>query len=135
MALRHRILFAALFACGDNDGKTPNDPDDAELTCAGRDGPQSGACCENLYCYDPADGAECPDYDVTLNDAITGQSLGSGTCSCDGGAGPVDPTEFPEAPESEGACCYVVGLQACTGRPMLVGGFAVRATLVDRAWS
>jgi hypothetical protein len=101
------------------DGDYPECDDEAA------DSGWSGPCCVDVYCAAAqADGTCAESTDVSA-DALTGESLGSGSCQCDTIQGP-----FAPPAGATGACCYLVGIQGCTGRPMVVDGRLLRAGLV-----
>ncbi|MCA9525608.1 MAG: hypothetical protein KC549_04840 [Myxococcales bacterium] len=102
------------------------------LVCPPDDDPMalSGPCCDALACYRPADGAAClVDDDYAIAAALGHTSPGSGECLC-GTSGPYDPVA---SGGQVGDCCYVITIQWCTGRPLVVAGVARVAPLTRRA--
>ena len=98
-------------------------PDGAYPECGPDDtGGFVGPCCVDVYCIDAAADGTCSPADAVTAETLTGLSLGSGDCQC-------TPVEGPYAPRPEdgAACCYLVGIQACSGRPVVVHGQPVRA--------
>lgn len=73
-------------------------------------------CCVNAYGAEMVDG-ECPEASTLDASALTGESLGSGSCSCTAIEGPYAPPQGQTEP-----CTYTVGIQGCEGRPMRVAG-------------
>ena len=73
---------------------------------------------------------ECPEASTVDASALTGESLGSGTCACTGVEGPYAPPQGQTEP-----CTYTVGIQSCEGRPMNVAGQVREAPLArGAAW-
>ena len=107
-------------------------PDGAYPECGPDDtGGFVGPCCVDVYCIDAAADGTCSPADAVTAETLTGLSLGSGDCQC-------TPVEGPYAPRPEdgAACCYLVGIQACSGRPVVVHGQPVRARARwGRRWS
>jgi hypothetical protein len=106
-------------------------PDGDYPECEGGDSGLAGPCCVDVYCLQPgADGTCRASSDVSAEE-LTGLGLGSGDCQC-------SPVEGPYAPRPTDAeaCCYLVGVQWCTGRPIFVAGRTGRARAVTgRRWS
>ena len=87
----------------------------------------SGPCCVDVYCMERGEGA-CPDPDEVDTEALVGEQLGSGSCDC-------SPVDGPWKVQGEDGCCYLVGIQSCTGRPMLVDDQdRVASTVRGRRW-
>ena len=99
------------------------------VTCTGEDGDFTGPCCVDVYCTEPNTSGICPDATEQSAEDLTGLILGSGECQCDPVAGPY----ASPSSNSERSCCYLVGIQWCTGRPMYADGDTIRATAVTGA--
>lgn len=87
-------------------------------------------CCVTARCYTPDAGEAC----VAVADAHKKVSYppGSGWCLCNTPTGPFAPNP-QAAPADNGTCCYLVGSQGCDGRPLLVEGVALIASLTHRS--
>ena len=88
-----------------------------------------GPCCVEVYCVDPTNG-ECVAAEEANPQEITGVSLGSGNCLCDPVDGPYSSEGAEAYTDTTGACCYLVGIQGCEGRPMLVDNQHIKAPLI-----
>lgn len=98
-------------------------PDGAYPECGPDDtGGFVGPCCVDVHCIDADTDGTCRPSDAVTAEELTGLSLGTGNCQC-------TPVEGPYAPRAEdsGDCCYLVGIQGCSGRPVVVQGRPVRA--------
>lgn len=106
-------------------------PEGSYPECEGSDtGLLVGPCCTDVYCIAAGSDGACRAADDVTAEEATGLGLGSGDCQC----GPVEGPYAPRAGDPE-ACCYLVGVQGCTGRPVVVAGRLVRATpRRGRAW-
>jgi hypothetical protein len=94
-----------------------------------------GDCCVDVYCTESVD-EECPEAENQNAGMITGLSLGSGDCLCEDVAGPYSSQGAEAYTETTGDCCYLVGVQGCEGRPMMVRDELRKAPLVrGKAWS
>lgn len=85
-------------------------------------------CCVDVYCYTPGDGV-CPDSSAVSAAEVSGKSLGSGSCQCGEIEGPFANTGTGQ----EEACCYLIGIEGCEGRPLRVAGALRKAAAVSRA--
>ena len=97
-----------------------------EIACTGEESELEGPCCVDVYCTETDGSGSCPDASARSADEVTGLSLGSGECACAAINGPY----APASPESDQPCCYLVGIQWCSGRPIYAAGITVRATAV-----
>ena len=97
-----------------------------EIMCTGEEGDFTGPCCVDVYCTDTDESGSCPDASARSASEVTGLDLGSGQCECSEVSGPY----APESSESELPCCYLAGIQWCSGRPIYAEGITVRATAV-----
>lgn len=109
-------------------------PDGGYPHCVGESTQYTGPCCEGVHCYTPS-GSSCPSAaQVSLGD-LGVHAPGSGTCEC-GRAGPFNSAGAEQWTDEAGACCYVIGVQSCMGRPLKVGGHARLAGIVSGdGWS
>ena len=119
------------------DQETPLDPiplepiPQDEVACTGEETDFVGPCCVDVYCTETAQDGICLAAEETYAEEVTGLFLGSGQCQCAEVAGPY---AAPEGQEG-GPCCYLVGVNSCSGRPMFAAGATVRATaLKGRRW-
>lgn len=124
--------------CGGGDGDAAVDtlePLPALPLCEGPTytdpmGGYSGQCCYEVHCAAPTDDNLC----VGPSEAdLTNLPPGSGTCECGSRSGP-----FANAdPAAVEACCYLVGVIGCEGRPLMIAGEARLADVVPgtAAWS
>ena len=91
-------------------------------------------CCIDVYCTEPLESGEClVSTDSTAwEDAglITGLGLGSGSCLCEFPEGPYSNSNASDYTDDTGACCYLVGIAGCEGRPLKVAGEIRLAGLV-----
>ena len=102
--------------------------DDA-LGCTGEGGPMVGPCCVEAQCFTPK-GDTCPDQPSDAQRRDWGWAgLGSGRCECAPLQGPFSNV----GTDHDGACCYTLGVQGCTGRPLPVGGQLRTAALTPRS--
>jgi hypothetical protein len=107
--------------------------------CYGEGNPMLfGPCCLRVFCIDPPAGqAACKPANAVTSQEIGYPSLGSGTCMCSvpgraaGFSGPYSPESAQQYSNSQGACCYLIGLHWCTGRPLIIDGQALLAELVS----
>lgn len=120
----------------DTDGSTgslPKVPDADYPVCEGESSKTGGPCCTDVYCM-AGDGVckDAADLGYEEVEELVGTFLGSGTCQCGEVEGPYAPR-----PEDEGDCCYLVPLQGCEGRPLVIAGRVRRAPLQrgPSAWS
>jgi hypothetical protein len=96
--------------------------------CDGNRDSWSGPCCVDIYCI-PRTDATCADPDALTAEEVTGEVLGSGSCEC-------APVDGPWQVQGEDGCCYLVGVQSCTGRPLPVDGQQRLASVVrGRRWA
>ena len=113
----------------------PPIPDGEYPECDGQSSDFSGECCVDVYCTEPVNG-DCLEAAGQNADAITGLGLGSGLCLCDEVQGPYANQNAEPATAANGECCYLVGVQGCEGRPMLVEENLRKAPLIrGEAWS
>ncbi len=118
---------------GGDDGGTELEevPEGDYPICDGDTSMSTGQCCVDVYCTPAKSDGTCASTDETTAGDITGLSLGSGDCECDAPEGPYAPYDG-----KDGDCCYLVGVQGCEGRPMIVQGHQRRAPLVrGRSWA
>lgn len=114
-------------------------PDGDYPECSGDTSLSMGQCCVDVYCIAPTDGENClvPSAETAWDDAttITGLGLGSGDCLCENPEGPYSNEGAQQYTDTTGACCYLVGVASCEGRPLLVAGEIRKAPLLrGRAW-
>ena len=88
-----------------------------------------------MYCTEPVNG-DCLEAENANAVEITGLGLGSGSCLCDDVQGPYSSEGAEAYTETTGSCCYLVGVQGCEGRPMLVAENLRKAPLIrGKRWS
>ncbi|HEY6561109.1 MAG TPA: hypothetical protein VI072_27725 [Polyangiaceae bacterium] len=122
-------------------GGTPQDGGAAYPQCYGEGNPMlHGPCCLRVFCIEPPAGqTACKPANAVTSQEIGYPSLGSGTCMCSvpgrppGFGGPYSPESAQQYSTSQGSCCYLVGLQWCTGRPLIIEGRGVVAELISSA--
>ena len=103
--------------------------------CDGQSTEFTSECCIDIYCTEKVN-SECPEAVVENSDAITGLGLGTGNCLCEPPEGPYANTDVAAETAANGECCYLVGVQGCAGRPMLVEENLRKAPLIrGKAWS
>ena len=103
--------------------------------CDGQTSEFTGECCVDIYCTAPVNG-DCLEAEPQNASTITGIGLGSGNCLCDDVEGPYSNQGVEAATAANGECCYLVGVQGCEGRPMLVEENLRKAQLIrGQAWS
>ncbi len=112
-----------------------------ELACYGEVTEGAGECCPSVQCYEPAAGDPClaiddergAKHEVAV--ALGDDHLGSGQCLCDL-SGPYDPVNKAAYTDDAGHCCYVIVIQGCEGRPMIVaGGLRLAAAAARSDWT
>ena len=107
------------------DQETPLEPiPQDEIVCTGEETDFVGPCCVDVYCTETTQDGTCLAAAETTADDLTGDFLGSGRCQCTEVTGPY---AAPEGQEGS-PCCYLVGVNSCSGRPMFAAGVTVRAT-------
>lgn len=84
-----------------------------------------GQCCEKVNCVEPVNG-DCPLGSEVVKTQMT--SLPAGACHCN------EEAKGPFAPRGPGesACCYLIGVIPCDGRPLIVNEVMRLAALVAR---
>ena len=103
--------------------------------CDGQSSESTGECCIDVYCAEPVNG-DCLEGINQNADAITGAGLGSGSCLCDDVEGPYSNEGATAETAANGECCYLIGVQGCEGRPMLVEENLRKARLIrGKSWS
>ena len=114
------------------DDETPLEPiPQDQIMCTGEETEFVGPCCVDVYCTETPQGGVCLAGEETNVDEVTRLFLGSGQCQCTEVFGPYAPPEGQE----DTPCCYLVGVNSCSGRPMFAAGVTVRATaLKGRRW-
>ena len=96
------------------------------IKCSGTSSEYEGPCCVEVYCVPADTSMTCKSVDETSEGNITGESLGSGSCACGEFSGPY------AAPDTKSKdCCYLVGIQSCSGRPMWAEGQIIRSSVLD----
>jgi hypothetical protein len=114
-------------------------PDGGYPACisAGQPG-LTGPCCLNVHCIEPPDArTTCPPASGVTPQNLGYGFLGSGRCQCGGSIeGPYSASSAQQYSATQGPCCYVIGVQGCTGRPFVVAGKPRLAPLVrGAAWA
>lgn len=96
----------------------------------------TGPCCKRLTCFNAPSG-KCPipsiDSQMGIYQSSGCTGSGSGTCNCGFIEGPYakGATEA-SCGAVDGACCYLVPIQSCTGRPLLVDMRGARVAQLAR---
>jgi len=122
-----------------------------QVGCFGptHDGGYYGQCCFKASCYTPTAGESCASTEAILANANApigqrkgpgiGLPPGSGSCGCSlpdedrpALAGPFA-SNPAHTPEQAGSCCYVLGAISCTGRPLVVDGTQLIASVIERS--
>jgi hypothetical protein len=102
--------------------------------CTGMATMLSGPCCVRVNCIEPPDGGRTCPASAALTARDLGYSgLGSGSCGCAPIVGPYSPASTRQYSETDGPCCYTIGIMGCTGRPLFVAGKPRLAPLVRGA--
>lgn len=104
--------------------------------CSGMATMLSGPCCVSVHCIElPDAGGACPPASALTEQDLGYQGLGSGSCRCTPIAGPYSRASARQYSDTEGPCCYTIGVMGCTGRPLLVAGKPRLAPLLrGAAW-
>jgi hypothetical protein len=104
--------------------------------CYGESSQLSGPCCLNVRCVEPPDGGtQCKMPNEIQPRDVGYVTFGSGSCLCQPISGPYTPETAQRYSPTQGPCCYLVPIQYCAGRPLILEGRGVVAPLTfDAGW-
>jgi hypothetical protein len=98
--------------------------------CYGEGSQSSGPCCLNVRCVEPPDGGTaCKAPSAIVPSDVGYVTFGSGSCLCQPITGLYTQATAQAYSPSQGPCCYLVPIQSCIGRPLILEGRDVTAPL------